>query len=256
MGKHPLNSMKGIFNRNQNENSPNKKKSIKRKQRKKNLNQIGTKQTPSDNEYQREFSELDKVYSQHIHKIENEIKALISDVQYLDSKNPVVSSQMKKIMVELITNLWVIGNTVRTYKEENQLTVVSQQLSKYEKIYLKQMEDPDVNPNIINEFNNIKRCQKIINESLHPINSTLEYYEILMSKLYNWGFEVKNPKGQKYDIHMDMNILAFEKSDPNLEVPTITETKKPEIYLNGNKLAKAHVIVTRAGKKSEKTINK
>jgi hypothetical protein len=90
-------------------------------------------------------------------------------------------------------------------------------------------------------------CQKIINDSLRPITSTVEYYKVLMQKLSNWGFEIKDPIGQKYDAYMDIDVIAFEDGDPNLKVPTITETKKPEIYLNGNKLLKAQVIVTKAG---------
>lgn len=92
-------------------------------------------------------------------------------------------------------------------------------------------------------------CQKIINDSIRPINSTVEYYNLLMSKLSKWGFEVKDPIGQKYDVNMDIDLISFENPDPNLKEPTITETKKPEIYFKGNKILKAQVVVTKAGTK-------
>ena len=252
------NPMKGLFNRNQEKKYPkNTNKNNKWNPKTKRVNHSpnkriqnnGVNRNASNVASQRELSEVEKVYLQHIRVIENEIAKLVSDVQYLDSKNPVVSSDMKKIMVELITNAWKIGNIVTTLKEENELTVVSQLLSKYEKGYLKDMNDSKADSNTVNELKSVKMCQKIINDSLHQINSTVEYYNVLMSKLSDWGFEIKNPIGQKYDVHLDMDILAFEDSDPNLEVPVITETRKPEIYLNGNKLARAQVIVRKAGGK-------
>ncbi|WP_298523265.1 hypothetical protein [uncultured Methanobrevibacter sp.] len=279
MSDNRFNSMKGIFNRNQNGNSPKNrnikkpKRTPRKNQQMNNLNndnpfvnfnkkqkqsaqnqnvpnQNIIKQNAANIPNQRELSEMDTVLLKHMRAIEKEIGKLVADVQYLDSKNPVVSSEMNKILVELITNAWTIGNIVTTYQEQNELDKVTQFLSEHEKRILSIMENPNKNsPNITNELNEVRTCQKIINDSIRPINSTAEYYNLLMSKLSNWGFEVKNPIGQKYDVHMDMDILAFEDADPNLEVPIITETKKPEIYLNGNKLARAQVIVTKAGAK-------
>ena len=272
MGDNRFNSMKGFLNRNQKGNSQ-KNKNIKKpktrgkKQQKNNLNDnnpfvnFNQKQLPQNQNisnqnvnnnmpYKKELSEIDTVLLKHIRAIEIEIGKLVEDVQYLDSKNPVVSSEMSKMLVELITNAWTIGNIVTTYQEQNQLDNVIQLLSKHEKRLLRVLEDSSKNSqNITNELNEVKSCQKIIKDAIRPINSTAEYYNLLMSKLSNWGFEVKNPIGQKYNVHMDMDILAFEDADPNLEVPMITETKKPEIYLNGNKLARAQVIVTKAGVK-------
>ncbi|MDO5825145.1 MAG: hypothetical protein Q4Q22_02085 [Methanosphaera sp.] len=252
--KNNHNPMKGLFKRNEDKKYPKAKGNHKTRQvnhapNQRIENKKGAKQNASNAPYQRELSEIDKVYLQHMREIETQIAKLISDVQYVDSKNPVVSSQMKKIMVELITNAWKIGNIVTTLKEENELADVSQLLSKYEKRYLKDIHDSKDSLKAANELKSIKMCQNIINDSLHQISSTAEYYTILMSKLSDWGFEVKNPIGQKYNVHMDMDILAFEDSDPNLEVPVITETKKPEIYLNGNKIARAQVIVRKAGGK-------
>ena len=254
--------MKGFFKRNQEEKIP--KNTDKRNPKIKAVNPASNKKTQnhgvrpnaSNVASQRELSEVDKVYLQHTSVIEKEIAKLVTDVQYLDSKNPVVSSKMKKIMVELITNAWKIGNIVTTLKEENELASVSQLLSKYEKGYLEDINDSKADSNTVNELKSVKTCQKIIDDSLHQINSTVEYYNILMSKLSDWGFEVKNPIGQKYDVHLDMDILAFEDSDPYLEVPIITETRKPEIYLNGNKLARAQVIVRKAGGKRNKNNKK
>lgn len=281
MSDNPLKSMKGIFNRNPKENSPEnknikkpKKTRVKNQQRKKlnnvdpfpNYNQQSKKQFPlnqkaqnpnmanqfdSNMPYPQELSEMDKIFLKRMRVIEKEISKLVADVQYLDSKNPVVSSEMSRILVELITNVWKIGNIVTTYQEQNQLTIVTKYLSKHENRLLKIIEDPKKDsPHINDELKELRLCQKIINDSIHPINSSVEYYNVLMSKLSNWGFEVKNPTGQKYNVHIDMDVLAFEDPDPNLKEPMITETKKPEIYLNGNKLARAQVIVTKAGAKN------
>lgn len=279
MSDNRFNSMKGFFNKNQNGNSPKKKnakppkrmrgkkpqgnninnnnnpfanfnKQKKIPQNQKVPNQNAIRPNAQNMPYQRELSEMDTVLLKHMRVIEKEIGKLVADVQYLDSKNPVVSSEMNKILVELITNLWKIGKIVTTYQEQNQLDRVNQYLSKHEKRALKIMEDPAKDyPNITKELDEIRMCQKIINDAIRPVNSTAEYYNLLISKLSNSGFEIKDPIGQKYNVHMDMDILAFEDADPNLEVPMITETRKPEIYLNGNKLARAEVIVTRAGAK-------
>lgn len=262
MNENPLNSMKEILNINQNENTQKNDKKIKkipfkRGQKRNNPNnKISPKNSKISNNvknvpttpYQREISEVDKVFIDHTRKIENEIVKLIQDIQYLDSKNPVVDSEIKKILVELINNVWIMGNTVKTFQEENDLSFVNQLLSKYEKIYMDKI-DSGGGKNYTKELKNIITCKNLINESSRTINSTIEYYNVLISKLSNWGLEVKNPTGQKYDVHMDIDLLTWEDPDPNLDVPMITETRKPEIYLNGNKLSKAQVIVTKAGSK-------
>ena len=254
--KNNHNPMKGLFKRNQDNKIP-KNINNKRSHQGKLVNHASNQRMQYDKKVksnassasgQRELSEINKVYLQHMRVIEKEVANLISDVQYLDSKNPVVSSQMRNILVELIINAWKIGTIVTNLKEENELATVSQLLSKYEKDY---SEILDFKPDslVADELKSIKDCKRIINDSLHQINSTVEYYNILMMKLSDWGFEVKDPIGQEYDIHLDMDIIAFEEADANLEVPVITETKKPEIYLNGNKLSRAQVIVRKAGKK-------
>ena len=237
MSDNRFNSMRGFFNKNQNGNSPKKKnaKPPKRMRGKKPKNNVNNNNNPFANfnqnqkrvaqnqnvpnqnamnqnaqnmPYQKELSEMDTVLLKHMRVIEKEIGKLVSDVQYLDSKNPVVSSDMKKILVELITNVWKIGKIVTDYQEQNQLDRVNQYLSKHEKRALKIMEDPTKDyPNITNELDEIRMCQKIVNDALRPINTTAEYYDVLMSKLSNRGFEVKDPTGQKHDIHMDMDII-------------------------------------------------
>jgi hypothetical protein len=268
MADRRLNSVRGMFSKNQKNNPPKKKvpkryrAANKQKANANNLNQFANmdpkqlnlnKQKPAQKQplqNQQEMSEMDRVLVQRMREIENTIGKLVADVQYLDSKNPAVSAKMTKMLVEMINTLWNIGNIAINYQKNNQLSLVDNQLKKQEQRILKIIEDPKKDSvNITNELNEVKMCQKIINDSLRPINSTVEYYNIIMSKLTKWGFEIKNPIGQKYDAHIDIDILAFEDADPNLKEPTITETKKPEIYLNNKKIQKAQVVVTKAGAK-------
>nr|WP_294999552.1 phosphoribosylaminoimidazolesuccinocarboxamide synthase [uncultured Methanobrevibacter sp.] len=264
MSDNPLDSVKGMFNRNNKGNSQNKKNKNQQRVRARakqrpnlknkgqfanlnqkplnNLNQNAVPQKPE------ELSEMDTVVMQRMREIENVVGKLVADIQYLDSKNPAVSSKMTKIMVEMVTNLWVMGNIAIKYQKQNQLSVVTGYLSKQEEKLTHILENPKYDSVRVNDnLNEVKICQKIINDSLRPINSTVEYYNVLLSKLSNWGFEIKDPIGQKYDAYMDIDVLAFEDENPNLKVPTITETKKPEIYFNGKKVLKAQVVVTRAG---------
>lgn len=264
MSENPLNSVKGIFNRNPKQNNkknnkvlhaekhrPNLKNqnvNLKNKNVKLNPKQIKKVKQMQANPNTGELSEMDAVLMKRMREIENVVGKLVADIQYLDSKNPAVSSKMTGMLIEMITNLWVIGNIAINYQENNQLTVLDNYLSNQEQKLLKFMENPKADAlKIKNDLNEIKMCKKIVNDSLRPINSTVEYYNILMSKLSNWGFEIKNPIGQKYDAHMDIDVLAFEDANPNYKEPTITETKKPEIYFNNKKILKAQVVVTRAG---------
>lgn len=257
-----LNSVKGLFNRNQKSNNTNKKKAMPKGKQKLNpniqninLNQTQLKKAKQMqmNPNQKEMAELDSVVMTRMREIENTITKLVADVQFLDSKNPALSSKMTGMLVEMIINLWKIGNILIEYQENNQLAVVKDFLSKQEQKLLKILENPNVDVKKANmDLDEIKGCQKIVEDSLRPINTTVEYYNLLMSKLSNWGFEVKNPIGQKYDAYMDIDVLAFEEANPNFKEPMITETKKPEIYFKDNKILKAQVIVTRAGAENNK----
>lgn len=261
-----INSVKGMFNRNQ-KKTPKKKKpkryraADKQRAKPKNINPFGNSNLKQNNlpkqgqrqapvQNQTELSPMDNVIKQRMQEIEKAVGKLVADVQYLDSKNPVVSSQMRKNLIELITTLWTIGKIAKNYQDNNQLSVVNNYLSKQEKGLMNMIENPKYDSvRISNELNEVKMCQKIIKDSLRPNNSIVEYYNVLMHKLSGWGFEIKDPIGQKYDAHMDINVIFFEEGDPNLKALTITETKKPEIYLNGNKILKAEVIVSRPGSK-------
>ena len=217
--KNNHNPMKGFFKRNQDNKYP-KNTNSKRNYQSKLLThasddgmQYNKRKEKACN--QREVSELDNVYIQHMQKIQNEIEKLVRDVQYLDSKNPSVSSQMRSILVDLIINAWKIGNIVTSLKEENELAEVSALLSKYEKDILKAINESEADSATAGELKSLKKCQSIINNSSHQINSMAEYYNILLSKLSDWGFEIRDPTGQEYDIHLDMDIIAFEDPDPD-----------------------------------------
>lgn len=266
MADRKLNSVRGLFNRNQNINNTNIKKGMPNGKQKLNpniqninLNQNQlkkAKQIRADSN-QKEMSELDNVLVTRMREIENTVTKLVADVQFLDSKSPVLSSKMTRMLVEMITNLWNIGNILIEYQENNQLAVVSDFLSKQEQKLLKILKNSNADvKKVNNDLDEIKSCQIIMEDSLRPINTAVEYYNLLMSKLSNWGFEVKNPIGQKYDAYMDIDVLAFVEANPNFKEPMITETKKPEIYFNDNKILKAQVIVTRACGEKNKMKNR
>lgn len=266
MNEKRINSVKGIFNRNQKNNLSNNR-NVGRKNKPQNPKKAGNqKNNPyanlSPNQIkklskqnkpvpkQKELSELDTVLLQRMREIENVIGKLVADVQYLDSKNPVASSKMTKIVVELIYTLWTIGNIAIEYQKNNQMAVVNNLLLKNEKRLLKLIENPKTDTDKLKvELNEVRASKKIINDSLRPINITVDYYDMILLKLSSWGYEIKDPIGQKYDAYMDIDVLAFEDGDSDLKVPTITETKKPEIYYKDNKILRAQVIVTNSSTK-------
>lgn len=260
MGENHLNSVKGIFNRNSKQNNQNKnvlhaekcRPNLKNQNVNLNPNQLKKAKQMQANSNDGQLSEIDEVLMKRMREIENVVSKLVADIQYLDSKNPAVSSKMTGMLIEMITNLWVIGNIAINYQENNQLTIVDNFLSKQEQKLLNYMEDPKADAlKIKNDLSEIKMCQKIVDDSIRPINSTVEYFNVLMLKLSNWGFEIKDPIGQKYDAYMDIDVFAFDDANPNFKEPIITETKKPEIYFNNKKILKAQVVVTRAGAKTK-----
>lgn len=257
MSENPFNSVKGIFNRNPKINNQKDKNVVRNNRQGLNLknqnlnlnpNQIKKAKQMQASQNNSELSEMDAVLMKRMREIENSVGKLVADIQYLDSKNPAVSSKMTGMLAEMITTLWKIGNIAINYQENNQLNIVNNFLAKQEQKLLKFMENPKVDALKVNQdLDEIRTCQKIVNDSLYPLNSVVEYYNVLMSKLSGWGFEIKNPIGQKYDAHMDIDVLTFEDANPNFKEPTITETKRPEIYFNNKKILKALVVVTRAG---------
>lgn len=251
MSENPLNSVKGIFNRNQKgNNTKNIPPRAKIDMNQINQNMLKNPKQAIPNPNKKESSELDMIFINRMQEIEKVVAKLVKDIQVLDSKNPAISSKMNGILVEMIINIWKIGGIVTDYQENNQLGVVCNLLSNQEQELLKIMENPKADAaKLGKDLSEVQMCQKIINDSIRPINSTVEYYNLLMSKLSKWGFEVKDPIGQKYDVNMDIDLISFENPDPNLKEPTITETKKPEIYFKGNKILKAQVVVTKAGTK-------
>lgn len=266
MNEKRINSVKGIFNRNSKNNLSNNN-NISGKNKSYNPKKVGNRKNPyadlNPNQLkklsnqskpvpkQKELSELDTVLLQRMREIENVIGKLVADVQYLDSKTPAASSKMTKIVVELIYTLWTIGNIATEYQKNNQMAVVNNLLLKNEERLLKLIENPKTDTaKLTGELNEVRASKKIINDSLRPINIIVDYYEMIILKLSSWGYEIKDPIGQKYDAYMDIDVIAFENGGSDLKVPTITETKKPEIYYKDNKILRAQVIVTNSNTKN------
>ena len=152
--------------------------------------------------------------------------------------NEKLPPEIENVLVELISTIWTIGNTAIKYQNENQLSFLNDLLENCDKILSNNTKDEI----------EIKKGQKVIKDSLRPIDSISRYYETLMVKLSKNGFEVKDRTGQKYTPGMSLDVLVFE-TDPQYKVNTITETIKPDIYYKDKLISRAQVIVTLANSK-------
>lgn len=169
--------------------------------------------------------------------------------------NQELPSEIENILVEIISTIWTIGNTAINYQNNNQLSFLNDLLENYEKILSNNINKAENNSNndsdsfeLNKEEINFKNGQKIIKDSLRPIDSISRYYETLMVKLSKSGFEVKDRTGQKYTPGMSLDVLVFE-TNPQCKVNRITETIKPEIYYKDKLISRAQVIVTLADSK-------
>lgn len=220
-----VNSLKSLINKNQKDNISKNNKTHKNSKKRRVSSSVKKQRFTSHHEK--------KIFQYHPKKQKVSNKAG-KDLNQKQDLPP----EIEKILVELILNIWTIGNAAIDYQKNNQLSFLNELLENYGRI----LED-----NLENN-SNIEKGQKIIKNSLRPIESINRYYETLMVKLSKNNFEVKERTGQKYTPGMSLDVLVFE-SDPNYKFNMITETIKPEIYYKNKLISRAQVVVTLADNK-------
>lgn len=75
-------------------------------------------------------------------------------------------------------------------------------------------------------------------------------FESSLSKLTNYftdmGVQIVDPTGEPYNDGANVDVIAFE-NDPNCDRDTVKETLEPSVYVNGELIKRAKIIVIQKG---------